>query len=261
MSIEVVKCPQCGENASIDNKRDFGFCSYCGFKIENQKPAPSPTEAPTADSLLTRAELFLEEKNYEKADEYFNKVLDINPKNSRAYWGMLICKTSALNIEKSAQKPQNIEDFNEYKNAVRFAENEEIRQFYIDMANKFQSDIDLKWADREQVIQQETKIQKEKHEQIRKEDLKASIRRLKTLITLVDVFKTIHGFASAICIIAALILFFMTIADFEMALLFIPLLTLTGFAIGGIIGLDKLSDGLYRMMRARTNTLESMETE
>ena len=36
-----VKCPDCGAELSIDNSREFAFCSYCGTKIlihnENEK--------------------------------------------------------------------------------------------------------------------------------------------------------------------------------------------------------------------------------
>lgn len=261
MSIETVKCPQCGENANIDNERDFGFCSYCGCKIETAKQTSAIAEAPTADSLLTRAELFLEENNFEKANEYFDKALDINPHASKAYWGLLMCKISALNIEKSVHKPQAVEDFNDYKNAVRFAESEEIKQKYIDDAAKLQADFELRWNERQQVIQQEAETQKARHDQIRKEDLKSSIRRLKTLITLVDVFKVINGFVVAICIISLLITGFMALAEFETIIIFLSLLFFTGFIIGGVIALDKLSDALYEIMRARTNTLESMESE
>ena len=42
---------------------------------------------PTADSLLKRGQLFLEDGDWKKANEYFDKVLDINPECAEAYVG------------------------------------------------------------------------------------------------------------------------------------------------------------------------------
>lgn len=42
---------------------------------------------PSADSLLRRGELFLEQKEWKSADEYFDKALDISPECAEAYLG------------------------------------------------------------------------------------------------------------------------------------------------------------------------------
>lgn len=258
MSIETVKCPQCGENASIDTDRDFGFCSYCGFKIEVSKPAVIPAEAPTADSLLARAQLFLEEKDYAKAEEYFNKALDINPYMSMAYIGLLTIKTNSVDIEKLSKKPQPIEEMADFKKAVRFAENEETRQRYINLAQKKQADFDLRWNEREENIKKSVEINQKKSDARYIEDLKASINRLNALITLVDIAKTLHAFCAAISIIATAIFGFALLGDLELILVFLPLLFVSGIFIGGVIGLGKLSDGLCKIYRAREDTLKSM---
>ena len=41
-------------------------------------------------SLLKRGQMFLEDRNWKSADEYFDKVLDINPENAEAYLGKLL---------------------------------------------------------------------------------------------------------------------------------------------------------------------------
>lgn len=35
MSVEVVKCPNCGANINLNNNQEFGFCTYCGTKVVN----------------------------------------------------------------------------------------------------------------------------------------------------------------------------------------------------------------------------------
>ena len=35
MSLEVVKCPNCGANINLNDNQEFGFCTYCGTKVVN----------------------------------------------------------------------------------------------------------------------------------------------------------------------------------------------------------------------------------
>jgi len=41
--------------------------------------------APSVESLVKRGCLFLEDSEWKKADEYFDKALDINPEHAPAY--------------------------------------------------------------------------------------------------------------------------------------------------------------------------------
>lgn len=34
MSLKALKCPSCGADISLDDNREFGFCSYCGSRIQ-----------------------------------------------------------------------------------------------------------------------------------------------------------------------------------------------------------------------------------
>lgn len=258
MNMISIKCPQCGENANVDTDREFGFCSYCGFKIELSKPDPDVAEAPTADSLLTRAELFLEENNYAKADEYFNKVLDIKPYTSKAYWGLLMCKISLINFDKLTTRPQPIEDFNDYKKAIKFAESEEIKQKYINDAQKKQAELDMLWDEKEKIFQKRSEVKQKENDARYIASLKSSIRNLRIWANVIEVVKAIHAFCAAICLISTAFLGLAMLGDFELILILIPVVFLSALMIGGTIGLDKLSNGLVRMYRAREDTLESM---
>ena len=49
--------------------------------------------------LSKRANIFLENGEYKKAVEYFNKVLDIDPENSKAYWGKFLATVGVNSSE------------------------------------------------------------------------------------------------------------------------------------------------------------------
>ena len=72
--------------------------------------------------LLKRAFIFLEDGKWKDADEYAEKVLDINPENAEAYLVKLMVKYHAKNQEelKNVSKPFN--DNSAYKNLIKFAD-------------------------------------------------------------------------------------------------------------------------------------------
>ncbi|NLX92335.1 MAG: TIR domain-containing protein, partial [Clostridiales bacterium] len=54
-------------------------------------------DAPGVASLLGRADIFLEDGDFKSADEYYDKVLDIDPKCAAAYWGKLKASLNTKN--------------------------------------------------------------------------------------------------------------------------------------------------------------------
>ena len=88
------------------------------------------------DSLYSRAMVFLGNKEFYKAVDYFDKALDIDPQYSRAYWGSLLasyrCSTSNELINCSSDDWTS--DF-KLHNALQFA-NEEERKMYQDAIDK-----------------------------------------------------------------------------------------------------------------------------
>ena len=77
---------------------------------ETAKPQTTPTQTvagpsgATVDSLMKRARLFLEDKDFDNANDYLNKVLDINPEYAPAYIGkvMVALKVSSETDLKSS---------------------------------------------------------------------------------------------------------------------------------------------------------------
>ena len=64
----------------------------------------SNTAAPGIEPLMKRGYLFLEDADWKKADEYFDRVLDMDPEYAPAYTGKLC---SELNVRDEAQLAQN----------------------------------------------------------------------------------------------------------------------------------------------------------
>ena len=88
MGLILLKCSNCGAELEVNDDRKLFFCSYCGAKMMLETQEVNIEGMPTTDSLLKRAKRFEEEENYEKAREYYNRVLDIDPDNEDARAGL-----------------------------------------------------------------------------------------------------------------------------------------------------------------------------
>ena len=77
-----------------------------------------------AMALLERAFIFLEDGNWQEADEYCEKVLDQDPKNAEAYLGKLMadCRTKKKTLLKDCSKP--FDNSGNYAKIVRFGSEE-----------------------------------------------------------------------------------------------------------------------------------------
>ena len=78
----------------------------------------------TAKSLLKRAFLFLEDKDWDNADRYCEKVLDQEPENAMAYVGKLMAELRVSRQEGLVEVEIPFEDHNNYRKAIRFADDE-----------------------------------------------------------------------------------------------------------------------------------------
>ena len=68
-------------------------------KHENEPSAQTSVNA-TVDSLLKRAFMFLEDGDWDSANEYCEKVLDIDPENAEAYLGKFLAELKCHNVSK-----------------------------------------------------------------------------------------------------------------------------------------------------------------
>lgn len=89
------------------------------------QPAAAPTAAPAApatEPLLRRVALFLEDGDWKSADEYCERVLDIDPENARAYVGKLMAELHVTRQEKLKDQAQPFDGNPNYAKALRFAD-------------------------------------------------------------------------------------------------------------------------------------------
>ena len=76
---------------------------------------------PSVDLLLKRIFRFLEDGDWNSANEYCEKVLDINPDCAEAYVGKLMAELHVYKREELANCTQALEQKSSYKNALRLA--------------------------------------------------------------------------------------------------------------------------------------------
>ena len=80
--------------------------------------ANSATTAP----LLQRVFMFLEDGNWNSADEYCEKVLDLEPQNPLAYVGKLMVELRVKTQQNLSDCEEPFDNYNNYQKAIRFAD-------------------------------------------------------------------------------------------------------------------------------------------
>ena len=72
--------------------------------------------------LLERVFMFLEDGDWDSANEYCEKVLDIDPKNAQAYLGKLMAELRVSKQESLKDQAKPFDGMNNYQKAIRFAD-------------------------------------------------------------------------------------------------------------------------------------------
>lgn len=97
-----------------------------GKIIPKGKQAVAPTVvqqvsgSPTTESLLKRAMMFLEEGDFNRANEYAEKLLDVNPENADAYLVKLCVDMKIHAPNELIELSQSFENNSNYQKALRF---------------------------------------------------------------------------------------------------------------------------------------------
>jgi hypothetical protein len=105
---------------------------------------------PSIESLLKRAFMFIEDGDWGSANQYCEKVLDIDPECARAYLGNLMVELKVKKQENLKDQPTPFDNLNNYQKAVRFADAVLRRELedYIAAVNKRIEDERLAWEKR-----------------------------------------------------------------------------------------------------------------
>ena len=80
------------------------------------------------EPLLIRTAMFLEDENWEKADEYAERILDMNPKCAQAYLDKMMAELHVSKIEKLVELKENFEKNMYYIKFLQNANEKSARQ-------------------------------------------------------------------------------------------------------------------------------------
>lgn len=81
-----------------------------------------PAGNPTANSLVKRAFIFLEDGEWQSADEYCEKALDIDPENAQAYLGKLMAEFQVHKQQQLKEEPDPFDDSKNYEKVMRYGD-------------------------------------------------------------------------------------------------------------------------------------------
>ncbi|MCQ2458280.1 MAG: toll/interleukin-1 receptor domain-containing protein [Clostridia bacterium] len=91
-------------------------------KVIQQAAQSASASAGNTAPLLRRAFMFLEDGDWRSADEYCEKVLDLEPENGRAYLGKLMAELKVRNENSLDQLPEPFDRMNNYNKAIRYGD-------------------------------------------------------------------------------------------------------------------------------------------
>ena len=97
--------------------------------------AASSTATPIVASLLKRGQIFLGESNWEKAHEYFEKVLDLDPECSEAYWGEMLVYFKYRDSIEAVRNGTIIANNNNFQKAVKYA-SDDLKEIFSTTSDK-----------------------------------------------------------------------------------------------------------------------------
>ena len=111
--------------------QDMGKIGFMQDLVRGVKKLIRPNEQKTetviisgkqteAAPLLKRAFMFLDDGDFVKGNEYFERVLDIDPENAEAYLGKLMIEKHVRHREDLAKCAEPFDTSKNYKNAIRF---------------------------------------------------------------------------------------------------------------------------------------------
>lgn len=149
------QCLECGTFSSDDTT----FCSVCGKRfsgatelpvVENNQSVNEQTQNydekitstthPEIVPLLQRVGLFLEDNEFDRADEYCERILDMEPTNADAYLGKLLVEFRCTTREQLNQCQVSIADSKNYAKIIRFGDGTQ-KSFVIDAEKAIQAEI------------------------------------------------------------------------------------------------------------------------
>lgn len=136
---------------------------------------PVAVQSAEAEPLLRRAYIFLENRDWDSADIYCEKVLDMEPENPDAYKCKLLAERKVSREEDLPLADSPLDDSTSYKSLLRYADARTVQQF---------TDYNRQIKERLESRAVEYRQQQEKEQQLRKENERkeAELQRYKDAV-------------------------------------------------------------------------------
>ena len=93
----ILKCKMCGGNLEVADNITVCECEYCG----TQQTLPKNHDD-IAANLFNRANNLRIKSEFDKAQEIYEKIVNSNPDEAEAYWGIILCKYGIEYVEDPA---------------------------------------------------------------------------------------------------------------------------------------------------------------
>ena len=159
----LVWCDEIFDSSNDDFMREISDKVESILKPEVNAIVPDDIVTATAankENLVKRAYMFLEDGEFDTADSYFDKILDIDIEDSRAYIGKLLAECKLRHEEDIRTLPQTVPDDKNYKKALRFATPEQ-KAHYESLNNTIVNRIE---SERAEIAEQRAKLRAEREE-------------------------------------------------------------------------------------------------
>lgn len=134
MAFRPAKCSSCGKDIQVPDDQDVAVCMYCGASIA-VRDVIQITIGANAENLLALARTAGVAGNYIEAYDYYNRVLEIDPSNTIAWYG----KGEAAGWMSNLKEFRFSEMLVAFDNALRFAANDELEKLKQTCANTLNS--------------------------------------------------------------------------------------------------------------------------
>lgn len=106
MGIIAIKCPSCGADVSLDESREFGFCTYCGTKVMQEKIVVEHNGSVKVDTSDELKNLYAAARNSSEAGDnataldYYRRISAIDPNSWEAlFYSVLLGLNGITNGE------------------------------------------------------------------------------------------------------------------------------------------------------------------
>ena len=83
----IFKCKMCGGTLEINNNETVVTCEYCGTKQTVPKAMDENLQ-----NLFNRANTLRIKSEFDKAEKFYEKIIQADTTQSEAYWGLILCK-------------------------------------------------------------------------------------------------------------------------------------------------------------------------